>query len=56
MTYIVLPYMYDNYKFNKYLNNLTLQRPEIFKIKLKVEAFSGSFPWSLWAGDINSNS
>lgn len=55
MIYLTLPYFYENYKFNKYFFGLTVDHQERFKAKIKIESVQGSFPWSLWAGDINSN-
>lgn len=55
MIYLTLPYFYENYKFNKYFYGLTVDHQERFKTKIKIESVQGSFPWSLWSGDINSN-
>lgn len=55
MIYLTLPYFYENYKFNKYFYNLTIEYQERFKTKIKIESVQGSFPWSLWSGDTNSN-
>ena len=56
MIYLTLPYMYENYKFNNYLNNLAQNQVYKFKKEIKIESYFGSFPWSPWTGDINSNS
>ena len=55
MIYLMLPYCYENYKFNKYFNNYIQNNQEKLKMKIKIEAVHGSFPWSTWNGDINSN-
>ena len=55
MNYISLPIMIDNFKINNYLASIMKTKSYMLKIPLTCEGISGSYPYSIWNGDLNSN-
>lgn len=55
MIYLSLPYAYRNIKFNNNFQYILKRHPEYLKEEIICLFNHGSFPYTIWNGDVNNN-
>ena len=54
MVYFSLPYFFEDYNFNLFLQNYIEKNPNKINFPCKIDSLYGNFPFSFWYVDVNN--